>query len=150
MQISYIQPKIKTDFVFNHYNVGMVIYDYALNIWQGFKIFIEQESTPYYDHRLVQPAKDNNPHGVLFTVLDLSKPQKFNFSISTEYNSNGKDLIKGSFSSIKNKDTGEVEIIDLKYDTESGLKFDISLYWPGDENDTVWIFLLKITACENK
>ncbi len=114
------------------------------------KIFIEPESTPYYDDRLVQPAKDNNLHGVLFTALDPSKPQKFNFSISTEYNSNGKDLIKGSFSSIKNKDTGEVEIIDLKYDTESGLKFDISLYWPGDENDTVWIFLLKITACENK
>lgn len=150
MKMLHSQPKEPNNLDFKHYNVSMAIYDHALNIWNGLRVYIEQESTGYYHDVIAQPKKDNGLiHGRLFSVLDTTKPETYKFSISTEYNPNGKDLITGSYTSIKNKDTGEVEIIDLKYDTDSELKVDVSLLIPG-ENDSIWVFLMKITACENK
>lgn len=65
------------------------------------------------------------------------KPASFNFAISTQYNFNSNNLITGSYTSSKNKNTGKVEIIDFKYDTNSGLKLDLTpLFEGGDEDPT--------------
>lgn len=148
MEKIYTQVKEYSNNNFKHYNVGMAVYDNALNIWQGFNVKIHRDGSDKPGHDfLAQPKKDNGPIKVKLFSIEDGKSASFDFAISTQYNPNGNDLITGSYTSAKNKNTGKVEIIDFKYDTNSGLKLDLAPLFEGSDEDPTWDFLMTITAC---
>lgn len=148
MEKIYIQAKENSNISFKHYNVGMAVYDHALNIWQGFNVKIHRDRSDKPGHDFIaQPKKDNGPIQLkLFTIED-GKPASFYFAISTQDNPNGNDLITGSYTSAKNKVTGKVELIDFKYNTNSGLKLLLEPLFEGSDQNPSWDFLMTITAC---
>ncbi|HGJ5869491.1 hypothetical protein [Arsenophonus nasoniae] len=147
MEIIHI-PQKKYDNSDDYYFLGMTVIDYALNIWQGFNVKLYEGNNKEPGHNFIaQPAKDQKElKSYVFIILDTNKPAHFRFSISTEYNPNGNNLITGSYTSIKNKDSNKVEITNFKYETDSGLKLDLS---PISDNVQNYRFLMKIHACSN-
>ncbi|HGJ5875438.1 MAG TPA: hypothetical protein ACHBX0_02300 [Arsenophonus sp.] len=146
MEKIYIPAKEYNNNSFKHHNVSISVYDYALNIWQDLRVKINGDDTQK-DDRIVQSKKDIGPIILkIFTIHD-GKSASFHFSFNAEYNHNGNDLIIGSYTSIKNKDTGKVEIIDFKYNINSGLNLDLSPLFEGSNENPNWDFLMTLTEC---
>lgn len=148
MEKIYIQEKEISNNSFKYYNVGMAVYDHVLNIWQGFRVKIHRDGNTMPGHDFIaQPKKDTSAIVLHTSSIEDSKVASFSFSISTEYNPNGNDLITGSYTAVKNKVTGKVEIIDFKYDTNSGVKLILEPLFEGSDQNPSWDFLMTITAC---